>query len=204
MHDYSVVVNPAKCVFGEKEVQFLEYLVSGEGTQPLPEKVEAIRQFSKPVTVQELRQFLGMINFYRRFIPHVAETQAPLNEVLKGKKKGNVKVEWTPSLDGAFVNCKDALARTTLLTHPDHDATLALMTDASANAIGAALQQHTADGRKPLNFYSRKLSVTEIKYSAYDRELLTIYCSVRRFRHMLEGRDFCVLTDHKPFTFALR
>ena len=97
-----MVFNPGKCVFGQPEVKFLGYLVSGAGTCPLHEKVEAIREFKRSQTVKGLRQFLGMINFYRRFIPGAARAQAPLNDLLQGNAKGRAPVTWNPAADAAF------------------------------------------------------------------------------------------------------
>jgi len=202
LEKYGVVVNPGKCVFGQPEVRFLGYMVSGAGTCPLPEKVEAIRDFQRPQTVKSLRQFLGMINFYRRFIPGAARVQAPLNDLLQGNAKGRTPVTWSPAADAAFDQCKDALARATLLAHPKLDAPLAIFTDASDFAIGAVLQQRVNGAWQPLEFFSKKLSPAERQYSAFDRELLAIYRAVRHFRHMVEAREFCIYTDHKPVTFA--
>jgi len=202
LEKFGIVVNSNKCVFGQEEVRFLGYLVSGAGTRPLPEKVEAIRGFAQPQTVKSLRQFLGMINFYRRFIPRAAVTQAPLNDLLQGNAKGRTPVTWNPAATKAFEECKEALAQATLLAHPKPDAPLAVFTDASDFAIGAVLQQRVDGAWQPLDFFSRKMSPAERKYSAFDRELLAIYRAVRHFRHMVEARQFTVYTDHKPITYA--
>jgi cleavage and polyadenylation specificity factor subunit 1 len=199
---YGVVVNAGKCVFGQPEVKFLGYLVSGAGTCPLPEKVENIRNFKQPPTVKGQRQFLGMINFYRRFIPGVARVQAQLNNLLQGNAKGRTPVTWNPVADAAFDDCKDALARPTLLAQPKLDGPLAIFTDASDFAIGVVLQQHVNGAWQPLEFFSKKLSPAQRKYSAFDRELLGMYRAVRQFRHMVEARYFCIYTDHKPVTFV--
>lgn len=199
-----IVVNTSKCCFGVPEVKFLGYLVSGEGTQPLPEKVSAIQEYPRPTTAKDLRQFLGMINFYRRFMRRTAQDQAPLNNLLKGNKKGKAPIYWNPAADAAFVACKETLAKATLLAHPKLGAKLSLVCDASDHTVGAALQQLVGDYWEPLGFFSKKLSGTESKYCAYDRELLAIYKAVKYFRHMLEGRHFSILTDHKPLTFAFQ
>lgn len=199
---YGVVVNSAKCVFGQPEVKFLGYLVSEKGTSPLPEKVDAIRSFPRPDTVKKLRQFLGMLNFFRRFLPNAAQTQAPLNELLKGNVKGKTPINWTPEATSAFEASKESLAQATLLAHPQSSAPLAIFSDASDRAVGASLQQFVEGTWEPLDFFSKKLSAAEQRYGAYDRELLAIYLSVRHFRHMVEGRPFTIYTDHKPITFA--
>ncbi|KAL0818761.1 hypothetical protein ABMA28_008088 [Loxostege sticticalis] len=95
--DYGILINTAKCVLGMEQVNFLGYSVSADGIKPLPAKVEAVQQFPQPKTVKELRRFLGMVNFYRRFVPNAAILQAPLNELLSGPKvKGSQPINMTP------------------------------------------------------------------------------------------------------------
>lgn len=202
LKQYGMVVNTAKCVFGAPEVTFLGYSVSAEGTKPLPTRVDAIKEFPIPKTVKQLRRFLGMLNFYRRFIPDAAKHQAPLNEMLKGTVKGSHPVTFTTLELEALEACKNALCKATLLAHPECDAKLAIFSDASNNTIGASLQQLKGKAWQPLAFFSRKLTPAQQKYSAYDRELLAIYESVKYFRHMVEARDFTIYTDHKPLTFS--
>lgn len=100
-----MLLNYAKYVFGAPEVTFLGYAVFARGTQPLPEKVEAIRTFPRPESVKELRQFLGMLNFYRRFVPAAAKSQAPLNAALQGNAKVRTPIEWTLERVAAFDGC---------------------------------------------------------------------------------------------------
>lgn len=199
---YGIVVNTSKCVFGASEVTFLGYAISKDGIRPLPEKVNAVREFPKPATIKQLRQFLGMVNFYRRFIPDAAKTQVPLNAALTDKVKGNAPVPWTSEREHAFTQCKESLARAALLAHPVPSAPLAIFADASDHAVGAALQQNVSGTWQPLAFFTKKLNPAENKYSPYDRELLAIYKAIRYFRHMVEGRPCVVYTDHKPLTFA--
>lgn len=202
---YGIKLNPAKCVFGAEQVKFLGYSVSKEGTQPLQEKIQAIREFKKPENIKQLRQFLGMINFYRRFVPGAATGQAPLNDVLRGPKtKGKTAVVWTPQLEQAFQKCKESLAEAALLAHPKTGARITLTTDASDTAMGAVVHQETKGEQQPLAFMSKKLSQAQKKYSPYDRELLAVYTAVRHFRHLLEGRKFTIFTDHKPLVYAFR
>lgn len=205
LREHGVVVNTAKCVFGQSEVSFLGYRISSEGTRPIPEKVRALQDFQKPKTINELRRFLGMLNYYRRFIPHAAQTQAPLNALLGGPKVNNKSlIEWNSALDQAFQDCKSSLAEATLLVHPRSDADIALVSDASDIAIGSVIQQRVNGYWEPLGFFSRKLTSTQRKYSPYDRELLAIYEGVKYFRHMLELKPFVIYTDHKPIVFAFK
>ncbi|BHF81681.1 hypothetical protein SprV_0802481400 [Sparganum proliferum] len=112
--------------------------------------------------------------------------------------------ELTPAALTSFEQVKALLADATLLTHYHADAPISLMVDASNVAVGAVLQQSLPDSTVPLAFFSKKLSKAETRYSTFGRELLAAYLAVRHFRHLLEGRDFTIFTDHKPLTFALR
>lgn len=202
MKEYGILLNTSKCNFGASEVTFLGYHISSSGTKPTDTKVEAIKNFPPPKTVRELRRFLGMLNFYRRFLPHAAKIQAPLNALLTGSVKASHPVHLSGETLTAFDQCKENLANAALLAHPDCQAKLALVTDASDLAMGAVLQQLVNGVWQPLAFFSRKLNPAQQKYSPYDRELLAIYESIRYFRHMLEARHFVVYTDHKPLSFS--
>ena len=144
-----------------------------------------------------------MLNFYRRFMPHAAATQAPLHALLAGPRtKGSQPINWTPALSQAFEECKASLSQAAMLDRPDGAAPISLVTDASTTAMGAVLQQRKQDSWQPQAFFSKKMSTAQQKYSAYDRELLAIYEAVKHFRHMLEARHFMIFTDHKPLTYA--
>lgn len=153
--------------------------------------------------VRQLRQFLGMLNFYQRHLPHAATIQSPLYAILGGPKvKGSTPVQWTSQLISAFDDCKTALSNATLLTHPNTSAPIALFVDASQYAIGAALQQQSQQFWEPLAFFSKKFNPSQQKWSIYDRELYAIYEAIKYFRPMLEARHFTIFTDHKPITYA--
>ncbi|GFX28017.1 retrovirus-related Pol polyprotein from transposon 17.6 [Trichonephila clavipes] len=183
LSSYGLKLNISKCVFGVTELIFLGHLITPDGIKPLPEKVQAVLDYKQPETVGSLRKFLGLLNFYRRFLPKAAEQQYLLSEFLKDSKALN---------DAAH------------FAHPSPSAPLALHVDASDYAIGGALHQVVDSELQPLAFFSRKLTSSEKSYSAYDRELLAIYSAIRHFRYMLEARDFTVFTDHKPLTYAFR
>lgn len=202
--EYGVLINTSKCVLGKPELNFLGYNVSAAGTRPMESKVKAILDYPVPKTVKELRRFLGMLNFYRRFVPDAAKRQAPLNTLLMGTNvKGSQPVQMTQELLQAFEDCKESLANSTLLAHPDPAAELSIATDASNVAVGAVLQQKSKNGYwEPLGFFSKKLTPSEKKHSPFDRELLAMYEAVKYFRHMIEARDFYIITDHKPLTHA--
>ena len=204
LSDYGVVINPTKCHFGAAALQFLGHHIDSDGIRPLEAKVQVIRDFPLPKSHRKLREFLGLVNFYRRFLPHAADLLYPLTQLLGNSNSGTKEVTWTETAQAAFNAVKDALANTTLLNHPQPNAQLAIMTDASDVAVRAVLQQRAAGQWQPISFFSRKLKPAEVRYSAFDRELLAIYLSLRHFRHMVEGRrEFSVYTDHKPLTRAL-
>lgn len=205
LSQYGLTVNASKCVFGVKEISFLGHWITKHGTTPLPEKVEPIRNYPQPKTIKELRRFLGLLNFFRRFLPGAADAQTELNSYLKGAKKNdNSVIVWTTSASEQFENCKKLMADATLLAHPKWDAKLIVQCDASDYAIGGALFQMVDDELQPLSFFSRKLSPAECRYSAYDRELLAMYATIKHFRYLLEAREFDLLTDHKPLTYAFK
>ncbi|GFX42545.1 retrovirus-related Pol polyprotein from transposon opus [Trichonephila clavipes] len=202
---YGLRVNVSKSVMGAAQVEYLGFLITAEGSRPLPEKVQAIKNYKLPETIHDLRTFLGMINFYRRYLKDAAKTQAPLHELLKGaKEKDRRKVHWTDDTRRSFEKCKTDLAEAALLSFPRSGLPLSLCTDASDFAVGAVLQQLENEGWKPIAFYSKKLNETQTRYITYDRELLGIYLSVKHFKHLLEGNDFVIYTDHKPLTFAFK
>ncbi|BES93979.1 multicellular organismal development [Nesidiocoris tenuis] len=203
LNEHGLCINIAKCEFGVPEVSFLGHHVSKNGIAPLPERVHAILNFPQPSTIEDLRRFLGLVNFYRRSLPNAAVTQQPLFKLCQDPKKRDKRtINWTPETVEAFESLKTQLSNATLLAHPSSTLPLVLMTDASDFAIGGALHQIRNSVSEPLGFFSKKLSPSQRSYSTYDRELLAAYSSVKYFRHMLEGREFSLLTDHKPLTFA--
>jgi hypothetical protein len=118
--------------------------------------------------------------------------------------KGSPKVLiWSPAADAAFIAAKAALVAAVPLCHPAPNAVLSLAVDASDSHVGGVLQQKVGNGWKPLAFYSKKLASAEVKYSTFDRELLAAFSTIRHFRFLLEGRQFQLLTDHKPLVAAM-
>ena len=195
-----LVVQRSKCVLGQPALEFLGYAVDENGIAPLPERVVAIRATTPPTSVKELQRFLGMVGYYRKFIPKAASHMYHLFEALKGKPKS---LEWTADCQASFEAIKEALAGAALLFHPRPGATLALTTDASNLAIGGVLEQRGPRGWEPLAFYSSKLKPNEKMWPPYDRELLGAFKSIRHFKHMLEGRAFTLYTDHQSLVPSL-
>ena len=187
LNHYGVVINPGKCEFGVNEITFLGHTVNAFGIKPLAERVDAIVEVPLPETVKALRRYLGMINFYRRFIPGAAKIFQPLNDLLKGGKKGNAPIEWSKQSEASFRESKRALANATMLAHPIPGAPVSLAVDTFDYALGAVLQQRVNDAWQPLGFLTKPLNSAQRKYTA-----------VKRFRRAIEKRYFIIFTDHKP------
>jgi hypothetical protein len=140
---YGIIINPTKSIFRAPEVTFLGYKVSAECSQPLEERVIHLQDYHTPNPASQLRRFLGMLNFYRRLLPHATATQAPLQDVLSGTRvKGYHPITWMLELLNAFEECKASLSLAIVLAHLDTSAPFALVTDASTSAMVAVLQQH--------------------------------------------------------------
>lgn len=203
LKDYGVVLNPGKCLLGTSEVVFLGYHVSADGVRPPLSRVKALLDFPPPQNIQGIRRFLGMLNYYRRFIPRAAQFQAPLiDAIVASNSKGTKPFPWTPELLQHFEACKKSLADATVLQYPVANAPLGLFTDASNVHIGACLQQHIDGQWQPLAFFSKKLTSRQVEWPAYYRELLAVYESVQHFRHILEVVHAVIYTDHKPLLYA--
>ena len=199
---HGLVLNGEKCVLGVSEVTYLGHEVSADGIKPLADRVEAVQTFPRPNTVKQLQVYLGMINFYRRFIPGAARVLKPMTDALRGSKRS--ALDWTAEMEQSFSSSKQGLASAVQLAHPNPAAELVLAVDASDTHVGAVLQQRAGPrGLQPLGFFSCKLDRAQLKYSAYDREMLAAYLGIRHFRWMLEGRAFVLESDHKPLSFSL-
>nr|VZI41353.1 unnamed protein product [Spirometra erinaceieuropaei] len=197
---FGVTLYPVKCVLGAISDEFLGHLIDSSGIRPLPSKDAAIGDFPLSTWKRQLQRFLGMVNFYRRFLPNCADTIQPLTSLLSGSK---LIFELTPAALTSFEQVKALPTDATLLTHFHADVSISLMVNATNVAVGALLQQSLPDSTVPLTFFSRKLSKTETHYSTFGCELLAAYLSVRHFRHLFEGREFTIFTVHKAHTFAM-
>ena len=147
------------------------------GISPLPSTVDAIVKFVRPEKQRALHRYLGMMNYYHRFIPHCADKLTPLNQLLTAANEGhtrlspksNFDLKWNESADLAFIKSKQILANSPLLVHPDHSAPLDITCDASDFAVGGVLQQYIDNVWQPISFFSKKLT-SETRYSSFDRE----------------------------------
>ena len=166
------------------------------------DKVEQIRSASEPRTKKQLRAFLGLAGYYRKFIKDYAQVAAPLTDALKGGPSSSVK--WGPPQDAAFQMLKERLCAKPILHLPDPGRQFILRTDASDTAIGAVLLQEHEDGVFPVAYASRKLSRAECNYAVVERQCLAIVWAVSKFYTYLYGRQFVLQTDHRPLVYLDR
>ena len=170
---------------------------------PTADKVRSIEEFAQPSDFAGLRRFLGMIGFYRRFIPRFADLADPLYGLMTRFTDNPRAFEMTDKAIASFTDIKQALAESVRLTHPDSTSDIYhLVCDASNVAVGAALHQSVKGENKPLAFFSKRLSKAQQSYSTFDRELLAAYLSVLHFRHIIEIRNVILHSDHKPLASA--
>ena len=149
--------------------------------------------------MKSLQRFLGLVNFYRRFLPGIAAILRPLTDALAGAPR---QLRWNDAMQAAFAKAKQELATAKLLFHPVQNADLRVHMDASSKAIAGAIHQVIGGHLQPLGFFSQRTTSAESHYSAYDLELLAVYSTILKFRHVLEGRKFAIYTDQKPLTSA--
>jgi hypothetical protein len=180
-----------KCTLASKEVDFLGHHVSEDGIQPDKQKASAIQSIKPPNTVKELRSFLGIASYYRRFIRNFAKIADPLHELLK---KG-VKFNWTVKCQQAFVTLKTALISPPIMAYPDFDRVFEVYTDASNVGMGAVLMQRQGKDNRVIAYASKSLNKSERNYSATKKEALALVWALRHFRPYLY-KPFRVYTDH--------
>jgi hypothetical protein len=181
-----------KCDFFRTEVEYLGFDVGAEGIKPSLSKVQAILDWPTPENVTDVRSFLGLCSFYRKFIRWFSELAAPMTDLTKKDRK----FVWDDEADKSFNRLKTAMVTAPVLQLPDFDREFVVTTDASEVSVGGILQQNFGSGLQPVCYESRKLNPAETRYSAYERELLGITWAVGKWRHYLASRHFLIQTDH--------
>jgi len=197
LREHGLVLNREKCILAVRSLMFLGHRVTANGVSPAEAKVESIRNTELPRTKRQLRRYLGMYQFYAKFVKDYAKWLQPLYSLV-ASTPNNRALFWSESLEECFKSSKDALADAALLAFPDPAAATELVVDASAQFIGSVLQEVKDGVHKPLAFWSKALTKAQSQWSTFDRELYACYESIRHFRHYLDAKNFVLKTDHKP------
>ena len=169
----SLFAKASKCEFGLEEILYLGHKISAKGVSMDEEKVKAMREWPKPKILTQLRGFLGLCSYYKRFVKNFSKLASPLTNLTK---KGNF--EWNEATQEAFEELKERMSSCLVLAVPDFTQPFELQCDASGEGIGVVLMQK----KHPIAFESRKLSKTERHYSIYDKEMLAIMHALAKFR----------------------
>ncbi len=195
--DAGLKLKPKKCKLFRSSVTFLGHVVSREGVSCDPDKVASITSWPVPLNVSEVRSFLGIAQYYRRFVPGFSSVAAPLTALTKA----NVKFDWTDSCQRAFTLLKELLSTTPVLAHPQPDGVFVLDTDASDTGLGGVLSQVQDGMESVLAYTSKSLNKAQRNYCTTKKELLAVVTFVKQFHHYLYGRHFIVRTDHASLTW---
>ena len=203
LREAQLAARPTKCHVGYHEIPFLGFVVSQGHVAPENDKVDKIRNAAPPSNKKELRAFLGLAGYYRKFVPNFATTALPLTEKTKGKHPD--KVQWDEKCDQAFRVLKEVLCNKPVLILSDSAYPYTLRTDASGVGLGAVLMQDQDVGRlHPVAYASKKLSDAERRYHTIELECLAIVWGIRRFYPFLYGRHFRLECDHHPLQYLDR
>ena len=185
-------LKPSKCELCKAEVKYLGHVVTEQGIRTDPDKIKAVSDWATPTNLKQLRGFLGLCSYYRKFINHFAEIASPLHALTKK----NESFIWSSQCEESFQILKSKLVTAPTLAYPNFDQIFILDTDASDKAIGAVLSQVHEGYEHPVAFASRTLSCSERKYSVTRRELLAVVTFIKHFRPYLYGKKFLLRTDH--------
>lgn len=194
-----LTARPTKCDVGCSKVEFLGHIVGQGEVIPLPDKIKKALTTTRPTTKKEVRSFLGLVGYYRKYIPHMSTIATPLTDLTR--KNEPTKVNWKAEHEHAFSTLKDRLCNYPILRLPDATKEFVLRTDASDVGIGAVLMQSDEGKYFPICYASRKLLARERVYSVVERECLALAWAVKKFEYFLYGRRFTLQTDHFPLAY---
>lgn len=185
----------SKCSFANNSAKYLGHIIENNSVKPLKDYLTAVKKFPVPETRKNIRQFLGKVNFYHKFVPHSAIILDPLHNLLRK----DVKFIWSTECQKSFDKIKELLCSEPVLKIFDPELPINIYTDASIKGVGAVLKQEEKNGiSKPVSYFSKKLTEAQKKKKAIYLECLAIKEAVKYWQHLLMGREFIVYSDHKP------
>ncbi|XP_066518865.1 uncharacterized protein [Hoplias malabaricus] len=202
LREAGLTANPRKCHLGLTEAHYLGYRIGRGLLRPQVRKVEAILNCPKPRSKKQVRAFLGLAGYYRRFISNFSSIASPLSDLTRKGQPETVK--WTPEAEAAFEQLKACLTSEPVLRSPDFNRPFRVQTDASERGLGAVLVQDFNGEEHPVLYISRKLTPPEQRYAALEREALAIKWAIEELRFYLTGRPFILVTDHAPLQWLAR
>lgn len=195
LKEANLTINLNKCEFCKPSLTYLGYVVDKDGLHTDPQKVSTIVNYPQPKTVTEIKRFLGMASWYRRFVNDFSTIVAPISDLTKGKKKSQC-VQWTDEAVESFSKIKSLLVSAPILASPDFSKIFSIQCDASGYGVGGVLTQGVGEEECVVAYASRTLNKAERNYSATERELLAVIFCIQKFRPYIEGTHFKVITDH--------
>ena len=188
-----------KCIFAEEEIKFLGFLINETGFQPDPSKIDSVVNFKRPIKSRDVKSFLGLCSYYRRFIENFSDLTRPIRALIKD----DAVFLWSKDCEENFELIKQKLTTAPILVHYQQDQELLVHTDASGYGLGVILS-HLIDGKERVICYgSRVLTPAEEKYSISDKECLGIIFAVTKYRPYLYGRQFTIITDHHALCYLM-
>lgn len=194
-----LILNPDKCHFCKKQLKYLGHVINEKGIHTDPDKIRAIQEFPTPKNVRQIRSFLGLSSWYRRFVPNYAQKSSSLTKLLRKHQRW----EWKESQEKAFKRLKDSLTTAPILTCPDFNIPFVVQVDASQNGLGASLTQNIDRSERVIAYASRLLSDREQNFSVTEKECLALVWAVKKFRPYLEGYSFTAITDHQALRWLM-
>ena len=199
LEHFDLKMKREKCSFFKRHIQYLGHIISKAGIQPLPEKLESIRKMPHQKNPKEAKQFLGLIGYYRKFVPHFADIARPLTQLTRH----DTQYEWSENCQKAFNHLKELLMEHTILRYPDPQKPYTLFTDASGIGwSGVLTQEHVDDKGKsklhPVCFVSGQFKGSQLNWAALTKEAYAIYMAVRRLTFYITDADITIKSDHIP------
>jgi hypothetical protein len=197
LREHSLFAKFSKCEWVKAQISFLGHVVNSKGVKPQREKTAVIAAWPAPKNVHEVRSFLGLTGYYRKFVHSYAQICSPLTDLTKT----GVRFVWTDDCQRSFEKLKSCLITEPLLRHPDPSRVYHVYTDSSMRAVGGVAAQMYEDGEHPVQFESRLMTGAELNYQVHEQELLALVYILGKFRHLLEGVKFKVFTDNRSLVF---
>jgi hypothetical protein len=200
LREAGLKMKPKKCYFFREEVAYLGHMVSAQGIRMDPAKIVKVKEWPVPRTKREVQEFMGLCNYYRKFVKGYANIAHPIYELVKKE----CEIVFTPERMEAFTNLKEALCSGPVLEYPVFDGRRFIVTtDASGKGLGAVLEQEFERKEKPIMYASRNLKDHETRYSSLEREALGVMFALQEFKAYIHGKEIVVRTDHAPLREAL-